>query len=502
MKRYINIAMIIGIILFLYSFVNFSLNQLWDWVSTVSLILGIIIGSIAIYYRFQFRQKELNIRFVKYGANTVLSALIVLGIMVLLAFITNRHHVRKDLTSQGLYSLAEQTKSVLNDLNKEVQIYAFYKKSDEIMARDLLEEYAYRSKFTQYEFVDPNEQPQLARRYNVTQYNTVVVESGIKRETINEFGESNLTNAIIKVTRELDKVIYFTTGHGERNIEGETPQDYKQAVDGITSENYMVKSINLAEERKIPRDCSVLVSAGPKADFFPFELDSIKSYIEGGGKYFVMLDPQININLMDFLTTYKFQFQDDLVVDASGVGQLFGMGPEIPLVSNYEDHEIFKDFSVMTFYPQARSIGESTEGEEGFTTTILFKSSPSSWGEIDYKNRQVAFDADRDLKGPVPLAVVSTKSMSGNKKAQILVMGDSDFAASGYIQNSGNKDLFLNIVNWLAEEEDMITIRPKEIDDRRVNLTAKDSKIILYVSVFALPLLVVIAGVFVYFKRR
>ena len=246
-------------------------------------------------------------------------------------------------------------------MNKEVQIYAFYKKSDEIMARDLLEEYAYRSKFTQYEFVDPNEQPQLARRYNVTQYNTVVVESGIKRETINEFGESNLTNAIIKVTRELDKVIYFTTGHGERNIEGETPQDYKQAVDGITSENYMVKSINLAEERKIPRDCSVLVSAGPKADFFPFELDSIKSYIEGGGKYFVMLDPQININLMDFLTTYKFQFQDDLVVDASGVGQLFGMGPEIPLVSNYEDHEIFKDFSVMTFYPQARSIGESTE---------------------------------------------------------------------------------------------------------------------------------------------
>ena len=156
----------------------------------------------------------------------------------------------------------------------------------------------------------------------------------------------------------------------------------------------------------------------------------------------------------------------------------------------------------MTFYPQARSIGESTEGEEGFTTTILFKSSPSSWGEIDYKNRQVAFDADRDLKGPVPLAVVSTKSMSGNKKAQILVMGDSDFAASGYIRNSGNKDLFLNIVNWLAEEEDMITIRPKEIDDRRVNLTAKDSKIILYVSVFALPLLVVIAGVFVYFKRR
>jgi len=216
----------------------------------------------------------------------------------------------------------------------------------------------------------------------------------------------------------------------------------------------------------------------------------------------VMLDPRINTNLMDFLADYKFQFQDNLVVDASPVGQLFGMGPEIPLVSNYEDHEIFKDFSVMTFYPEARSVEESSEGEQGFTTTILFKSSPSSWGEVDYNTRQVALNADRDLKGPVPLAVVSSKTLSGNKKAHILVIGDSDFAANGYIRNSGNRDLFLNMINWLAEEEDMITIRPKEIDDRRVNLTAKDSKLILYVSVIALPLLVVIAGVFVYFRRR
>ncbi|UCF64229.1 MAG: GldG family protein [bacterium] len=502
MKRYINIALIIGVLLFIYSFVNFSLNQLWDWVSTVSLILGIMISGIALYYRFQMRQKALNIRFVKYGANTLLSALIVLGILVLIAFITNRHNARADLTAQGLYSLAEQTKSVLNDLDKDVQIYAFYKKSDEVMAKDQLEEYAYRSKFVKYEFVDPNEQPQLARRYNVNQYNTVIVESGIKREMLTDFNESNLTNAIIKVTRELDKVVYFTSGHGERNIEGEGAGDFKNAVEGIKSENYMVKEINLAEERKIPEDCSVLISASPKVDFFPFELDSIKKYIEEGGKYLALLDPRSNMNLLDFLGKYKFQFQDNLVVDASGVGQLFGMGPEIPLVSNYEDHEIFKDFSVMTFYPQARSVEESTEGEDGFTTQVLFRSTPSSWGEVDYMNRQVGFDANRDLKGPVPLAVVSTKTLSGNKKAQILVIGDSDFAANGYIKNSGNYDLFLNIINWLAEEEDMITIRPKEFDDRRVNLTQKDSKIILYVSVIALPLLVVIGGVFVYFRRR
>ncbi len=502
MKRYVNIALIVGLLLVLYSFVNFSLNQIWDWVSTVSLILGLVITGIAIYYRLQFRQKKLNMRFIKYGANALFSGFIVLGIIVLLAFISNRHHYRSDLTAKGLYSLAEQTKSILNDLNKEVNIYAFYKKTDEIRAKDLLDEYAFRSKFVNYEFIDPNERPQLARRYNVTQYNTIIVESGVKQETINEFSESNLTNALVKVTRELDKVIYFLQGHGEKSIEGETPQDYKRATDGIKSENYLVKSLNLAEEKQIPEDCSVLISAGPKSDFFQFELDTIDSFVANGGKFVALIDPQVNSNLIEYVGKYKIKMVDNIVVDASGVGQLFGMGPEIPLVSAYEDHEIFKDFNIMTFYPRARSVETSTEGEGDFTTKILFRTTPSSWAESDYLNKRVEFNADKDIKGPISLAVVSTKTVRENKKAQVMVVGDSDFATNAYIRNSGNYDLFLNMINWMAEEEDLITIRPKEIDDRRVNLTQKDSKMILYLCVIALPLMVVIGGVVVYFKRR
>ncbi len=502
MKRYINIALTVGILLFVYSFINFSLNQVWDWISTISLVLGILIGGIAVYFRIQMRQKKLNIRFIKYGANTVLSALIVLGIIVLVAFISNRHHARADLTSQGLYSLAEQTKSILKDLNKNVQIFAFYKKSDEIAAKDLLEEYAFRSKFVNYEFIDPNEKPQLARQYNVTQYNTVIVESGIKRETVTEFNESNLTNAVIKVTRDLDKAIYFTQGHGERSIEGEETQSYSAAVEGISSENYLVKTLNLAQDRVIPEDCAVLITAGATADFFPFELDTIQKFIDNGGKFMALIDPRVNNNLIAFVEKYKVKLRDNIVLDASGIGQLFGMGPEIPLVSKYEDHEIFKEFSVMTFYPSVRSVETSDQGEEGFTPQVLIKTTANSWGESNYMKREAEFNPDQDVRGPVPLAVVSSKTLTGNKKAQVLIVGDSDFASNAYIRNSGNYDLYLNMVNWMAEEEDMITIRPKEIDDRRVNLTQKDSKIIMYVSVIALPLMVVFGGVMVYFRRR
>jgi len=502
MKRYINLALIVGFLMIIYSFVNFSLNQLWDWISTISLVLGAIIAGIGFYYRIKFREKEINKRSLQYGLNTVLSSVIFLGIVVLLAFITSQNRARADLTQRGLFSLADQTKKVLKDLDKEVKIYAFYKKSEQGMAKDLLDEYDYRSKFVSYDFIDPNEKPQIARQYQVTKYNTVVVESGGKRETIEELNESNLTNAILKVTRELDKVVYFIQGHGERDIDSEKPEGFKIAVEGIRKENYVVKTLNLPQEKKIPEDASVLVIAGPRADFFSFELDTIKKYIENGGKVLVMLDPQWKPGLVEFLKQYKIQVDDDIVVDASGIGQLFGMGPEVPLVSRYANHPIFKDFRVTTFFPVAASVRPAKEGDAKVTTQVLFRTSANSWGETDYQTAKVSFDKSKDIKGPVSLAVVATKSLDNNKKGQILVIGDSDFAMNAYIRNSGNYDLFLNIVNWLAEEEDMITIRPKEFDDRRVTLTQKDSKIILYVSVFALPLLIIITGVVVYFKRR
>ncbi|MFZ0389967.1 MAG: Gldg family protein [Calditrichia bacterium] len=502
MRKYANIALVVGIIMIIYALVTFSLNQIWGWASTVSLVLGILLAAVGIYFRIQTRQKEFQRRTLVSGVQVGVSVLILLGILVLLAFITSRHHARADLTAKGLYSLAEQTKSVLNNLEKDVQIYAFYNQTDQPMAEDLLDEYSYRSDHVNFEFIDPNKKPQIARQYNVTQYNTIIVESGSKRETVNELSESNLTNALIKVTRELDKVVYFTTGHGERNIEEEGPKGFSFAAEGIRRENYKVNTLNLAQQKSIPEDCAVLIIAGPTSEFFPFELDSIRQYLENGGKLMALIDPQWKPAIVEFLSGYKIKVGNNIVVDGSGVGQLFGMGPEVPLVSQYQDHPIFQDFSAMTFYPLACSVESMQEGESGYTSEVLFRSSPGSWGEVDYTNRQVEFNQDRDLQGPVPLAVVSGKTLGTNEKSQLLVIGDSDFATNAYIRNAGNNDAFLNEINWLAEEEDMITIRPKEMEDSRVSLTARDSKVVLYVSVIALPLLVIGAAVFVYYRRR
>jgi beta-galactosidase/beta-glucuronidase len=154
--------------------------------------------------------------------------------------------LRSDWTKNQLYSLADQTTKVVDGLDKDITITAFYKSAEQRSAQDLLDEYAYRTGKLNYEFIDPDEKPQIARQYQISKYNTVVVESGVKKETLEELSETNLTNAIIKVTREQDKVVYFLTGHGERSVSEEGAEGFKNAVEAIKKENHMVRELNLA----------------------------------------------------------------------------------------------------------------------------------------------------------------------------------------------------------------------------------------------------------------
>ena len=272
----------------------------------------------------------------------------------------------------------------------------------------------------------------------------------------------------------------------------------------------------LAEQDSIPSDCSVLVIAGPQSDFFQKELDMVDSYLEKGGKLLLMLDPGAANGFVKFLTFWGLDVGNDIVVDASGVGQLFGAGPTIPIVSQYEDHVLTKDFNVMTFYPEARSISKAEYAPKGVTATELAKTSPRSWGETSsLTSGKIAFDEGKDLQGPVNiLAVVEKDAAKAAKKedkynlgtsttkARLIVFGDSDFASNSYFSVQGNGNMFMNSISWLAENEDLIAIRPRDPEDRRLNLTKKQSKMILYFGVILLPLVVFVIGIVVYRKRK
>jgi len=492
-----NIIGIGGIVLLLASLVWYSISQIWGVTNWILLLLGVAGLAHYLFYYYKNREKEVSQRSVKKGSNVLLQIIITLAIISMLAFVSTRRHYRVDWSENSLFSLADQSIKILEGLDKPVEIKAFFRTSDRTGVKTRLDEYSYTSSNLSYEFIDPDQEPQIVRQYGIQQISTVVVESGFKREIVTELSEANITNAIIKVTREQDKVIYFTTGHGERSINDETTEGLKMSVEAIKKENHLVRQFNLAMSRSVPDSASVVAVVSPKTPFFPQELDSLEKYVENGGKLLLLLDPETPQSIRDFAARFKIVMGNDMVIDASGLGQLFGSGPGVPLVQTYDqNHAITKGFGLMTFYPYTSSVSEMEE-KDGWSITALAKTSAESWAEVDFASGEVSFDANLDTKGPVTVAAVSQK-----EKATVIVFGDSDFAKNGYFNQQGNGNLFLNTINYLAEEEDLISIRPKQPQDRRLTLTQAEVSTIFYLVVIAIPLLLVILGVVIFIRRN
>jgi len=485
--------------------------------SSISLILGLVLSLIFIIGNLDKLKRFFERRSARYGTNALAMALMVVGILILINFISGRHNRRFDTTAGGQFSLAEQTKKVLKSLKKEVKITAFFRPENRGRMEDLLSEYAYYSRKIKYEFIDPDKRPAVAKRYGIKSYGTTVIEAPGKEERIFTTSEQDLTNAIIKVTREGKKVIYFLEGHGEKDIDVELVGNkggdgYSFAKKAMQNEDYEVKKILLAREEKVPDDCTVLVVAGPKTDLLPKEKEMIQKYLDKGGKALFLLDPPPANGLKDLLDRWGFEIGDDVILDVSGIGSLFGAGPSIPIVARYEKHTITENFRIMTAFPYARSVSVKEKPGEGISVQALAKTSSRSWAESDLNQPEAKFDRDKDRRGPITVAAVATKDVetkeatspiSGKKKkTRIVVFGDSDFCSNAYFHFQGNGDLFMNAISWLAEEEDLISIRPKSPEDRRVNLTKRQSKIIFWVGVVLLPLAVLGTGIVIYAKRR
>lgn len=452
-------------------------------------------------------------RSIKYTANSLVAMLSVIAILSFLNFITNSHRGRIDTTEMGRFSLSDQTIKVLDGLEKDVKAFAFFQGID-VRISDLLDDYAYRTKKFSYEFIDPDKKPELAKAYNVDKYSTIVLVCGDRDEMVEENTEQGITNAILKVTREERKGIYFLEGHGERNLENIEREGYSTAKEAIEDQNYLVKKLNIAAEDSIPRDCAAIIVASPRVKPFDRELELLEEYLEGGGSMLVMLDPGPAESLEGFLSGWGVKVGHDLVVDASGVGRLFGVGPTIPLISNYESHPITEGFNIMTFFPQCRSVDRIAEPPKGTVVTSLAKTTKNSWAETDHEGTRFEFDEGNDTRGPVSVAVAVTKDVTGGKPAsgeegeeakktaRLVVYGDADFASNSYFNASGNADLFLNTISWLVEEEDLISIRPKEPEDRRLTLTAGQTKGIFYFSIVIMPLAIIGIGILVWSRKR
>jgi ABC-type uncharacterized transport system involved in gliding motility auxiliary subunit len=459
------------------------------------------------------------------GTVSVFSILVVAGILVAINYISSRENKRWDLTSSRLYTLSDQTQKVLRSLDAPLKITVFAREVEFPRYRDRLGEYEYTSKKVSIDYVDPDKKPGLARQYQITSENTLVFEYKGRIERVTSDAEQDVTNGIIKVVTGQEKKVYLVQGHGEKDPSNSERTGYSAINTALGRDNYKVDKLVLAQQADVPSDASVLIIAGPKNDFLPQEVDALRRYLAKGGKVFFMLDPRETndtrplTNLIGLLKEWGIEVGDNVVVDASGVGQLLGTNELVPVAASYPTHPITDRFNLLTAFPLARSVSPVSGGSSGHFAQSFVETSPRSWAETDIasvmKGGEISFDeAKGDKKGPISIgAAVSAaapeaapagqdKGNGPRPESRIAVIGDSDFAANFAVGIQGNRDLFMNTVNWLSQQENLIAIRPREPDDRRVTLTSFQQRTILWLSLVIIPALVVVSGVYTWWRRR
>ncbi len=507
-------------------FLGLVANRIWPnnkIPPLILLVLGLAALVVYIVLNFSLLRQSLTRKTFLYSSNLILIVVLMLGILVLINTIAAKYHHRFDFTEGKIHSLSDQSIAVVKNLKQDILVKCFFREGNYNRSKmeNLLKIYNYHSGKIKYEFIDPDKNPGLVKRYDITMDGTTVFECGDKENRITTVSEEDITNAIIKVSREKKKTIYFLEGHGEASIEESDDNVLSYVKDELGKLGYEVKKLALALEENFPQDVALLVIPGPKKDLLDNELATIKKYLSQGGRVFFMLDPEAAPGMMDYLRQYGVKLENDLIVDT--VSRLLGGDYFMPVVTEYEYHDITKKFRYACFFPYARSVDIAESKPEEATLTILAKTSPNSWSERQLKESRVTFDKDKDKQGPIPLALAATikveekkektekkegeeaakaSSTETKKEARLAVFGDSDFATNRYYNLSGNGNFFLNAVNWLTEEADLISIMPRTSSPRTIHLGPSQARLIFFVSVVLLPLLVLIAGFSVWMQRR
>jgi gliding motility-associatede transport system auxiliary component len=452
----------------------------------------------------------LKARQTRYVAYVMVYVLVVLTAVVIVNFLASRHNKSYDSTANKRYSLSEQTVKIVKGLKQAPTITYFDQPRAFPHAKDLLDEYANLSPKLHVEYVDPDKNPQATREAGVTNYGTAIVQIGANKEEAKGFTEEGITGAIIRTLKHTTRTVCFVAGSGEHQIDDSDRTGYSKFKDLLGKDNYVAKSVDLLQKAEVPGDCTVLVVGGPTHDYQQPEVEAIQKYVEGGGRALLMLDPPLKIGrsitadndaLTGLLQSWGVTAEKDLILDLNPIGQLLGVGPQVALVRNYDSHAIVEGMKgTATGFPLARSL----DIKNGDKTSVqkLFDSSDTSLATSNLSSPSVNADDPKNKKGPLTLAAAATYNTGKDAQGRFVVVGSSSWAANSFISFNGNSDLALNAIDWLSSDEDLISIRPKEREDRRITMTQAQVNWVRITSQFLLPLLVIVMGVSVWWKRR
>ncbi|MCC6591418.1 MAG: GldG family protein [Bryobacterales bacterium] len=458
--------------------------------------------------------KWLTAKQTKFTAYAVVYIAIVLAVLGVANFLANRHTKSWDLTANKRFSLSDQTLKIVNNLQQDVKI-TYFDKSSQFSgvggAKDLLDRYDALSTKLSVDYVDPDKKPQLAKQAGVRSYGTTFVQVGDRKEEAKSVTEEEITGALIRAMKGGQRTACLVQGSGEHTFDDTGRSGYSNFKDQLERNNYKTQTISLLQKAEVPKECTLVIVGGPRRDYLQPQVDALKNYVEGGGRALIMLDPPVkfkgdevdeNAALANLLASWGVIVNKDLVLDTSGIGQIFGLSEAVPLVTTYESHAIVREMKeTATAFPLARSIDTKTF-DKG-SVEKLFSTSGNAFATTNLAGGEVRLDPGKDKKGPFTLGVAGTYNTGKDKlQGRFVVVGSSGWVANNIFRFNGNRDLAINMMNWLTSDEDLISIRPKEPEDRRLSLNVRQMRVLFFACVLGLPLMIVAAGLSVWWKRR
>ena len=429
---------------------------------------------------------------------------LLVALVALLAFFAQDYRIEHDLTQTARNTLSQPTRDMLAKLAGPVKITAFVARQDargdlRKMIGDFLKPYQRAKPDINLTFVDPREEPKLAQAAGIRVNGESVLDYNQKTERLTDYNEQSFVNALMRLARSRERLLMTLEGHGERRLTGIANHDLGEFGKQLAAKGFKTGSLNLAIAQEVPSNANILLIASPQVDLQPLEVQKIKQYLQKGGNLLWLIDPEPLHGLQPVAELLRLVLGPGTVIDPDAAR--YNASPAVAVAgdANYGRHPITDNFRLNTIFPFARQIG--INAGDDWRATRLIEVAPRGWVEMGKLDDKINFDKGRDVPGPINIAVALERNVN-ERTQRVVVVGNGSFLANTFLGNGGNLDLGINMINWLASDDALISIQPRPSPDSNLELGQYTLYLILFGFLIFLPLAFVSTGVIIWWRRR
>ncbi len=424
---------------------------------------------------------------------------LLVALTALIAFFAREYRAEYDLTQSSRNTLAQQTRDALTRLGGPVKVTVYATRQAEVRkpVQEFFAPYQRAKPDFAVTLIDPREEPKLAQAAGIRADGESVIEFNQKSEHLTEYNEQSLVNVLMRLARSGERLTMALEGHGERRLAGVANHDLGEFGKQLAAKGFKANALNLAIAQDVPANASMLLIANPQVDLQPAEVQKIRQYVQKGGNVLWLIDTEPLHGLQPVAEMFGLTLGPGTVVDPDAAR--VNAAPTIAVSASYGRHPVTDNFRLNTIFPFARQIGVAEGGE--WRVARLVDVAPRGWVETGKLDGTIAFDKARDVPGPITIAVALERTV-GDRAQRVVVVGNGHFLSNQYLGNGGNLELGVNMVNWLAGDDALITIQPRPARDSSLELDRGAQYVILFGFLVFLPLAFVSTGILVWWRRR